>query len=129
MLSLRFNWFVQADDTLYLVDQLQALGVIELLKKKSQFLIHANKYREFKLQLLDKAGRYDPSLAMNIYRKQRLCNWSSRGFNNSPQRIIYLSDLKNYVMIIPVVRYAEVEIPIRTLRQVHATDERERNSW
>ncbi len=66
---------------------------------------------------------------MNTYRKQHHVQLEQQGFNNSPQRIIYLSDLKNYVMIIPVVRYAEVEIPIRTLRQVHATDEKERNSW
>jgi len=121
--SLRFNWFVQADDTLYLVDQLQALGVIELLKKKSQFLIHASKYREFKLQLLDKLED-TIQIGYEYIQEATPVQLEQQGFNNSPQRIIYLSDLKNYVMIIPVVRYAEVEIPIRTLRQVHATDEK-----
>lgn len=119
--QLRFDWFLQADDTLYLIDHLPALGMIEMLKRRDHFLIHANKYGEFKGQLLDKLEdrididyQYLPQAAPEEVIKS--------GYDSTIQRIIYLSDLKNYVMIIPVVRYGEVEIPIRTKRQVHAVD-------
>lgn len=116
--QLRFNWFLQADDTLYLIDQLPALGMIELLKKKDHFLIHNNKYREFKTQLLDKL---EDKLEID-YQYLSEASTADKARNKKLQRIIYLSDLKNYVMIIPVIRYGETEIPIRTRRQVHATN-------
>lgn len=119
--QFRFEWFLQAGDTLHLIDHLPALGLIELLKKRNHFLIHASKYGEFKGQLLDKLEdrididyQYLPQPSPEAI--------AQSGYDNTLQRIIYLSDLKNYVMIIPVVRYGEVEIPIRTKRQVHAVD-------
>lgn len=121
--GLRFNWFLQIDDTLYLVDQLQALGVIELLKKKHQFLVHASKYTEFKLQLLDKLED-TIQIGYEYIPEATPVQLEQLGFNEGLQRIIYLSDLKNYVMIIPVVRYGDIEIPIRTKRLVHGTDEK-----
>lgn len=122
-LSPRFTYFLQAADTLYLVDQFQALGIIELLKTKKQLLIHANKYQEFKSQLLDKLED-TISIGYEYMQEAFPVQLEQQGFNDALQRIIYLSDLKNYVMIIPVVRYGDVEIPIRTKRQVHATDEK-----
>lgn len=119
-LNLRFTYFLQVNDTLYLVDQLQALGIIELLKKKSHFLIHASKYTEFKSQLLDKL---EDKINIGYEYIKPATPAQLEGFTNALQRIIYLSDFGNYIMIIPVVRYGEVEIPIRTKRQVYATDE------
>ena len=40
------------------------------------------------------------------------------------EKIIYLSDFGEHIMIVPVVRYAEVEIPIRTRRQVHVLEKK-----
>lgn len=119
--QLRFNWFLQADKSLYLVDQLPALGMIELLKKKDHFLIHNNKYTEFKTQILDKLEDKLPIdyQYLTTITPEEVSNEADR---HSLQRIIYLSDLKNYVMIIPVIRYGEIEIPIRTQRQVHTTN-------
>ncbi|WP_276486041.1 DEAD/DEAH box helicase [Paraflavitalea pollutisoli] len=119
--QMRFDWFLQADDTFYLIDHLPALGMIDLLKRRDHFLIHANKYGEFKGQLLDKLeDRID--IDYQYLPQASAEQMATTGHHNAIQRIIYLSDLKNYVMIIPVVRYGEVEIPIRTKRQVHAVD-------
>lgn len=121
--QLRFNWFLQANQMLYLVDQLPALGMIELLKKKEHFLIHQNKYSEFKSQLLDKL---EDKLPIDYqYLDEALpAEVASLHAAQGLQRIIYLSDLKNYVMIVPVIRYGEIEIPIRTQRQVHTTNKK-----
>lgn len=122
-LSPRFTYFLQAGDTLYLVDQFQALGVIELLKKKNQLLVHANKYADFKSQVLDKL---EDSIAIThpYIPVATPAQLTEQGFDATQQRIIYLSDFGNYIMIIPVVRYSDVEIPIRTKKQIYATDER-----
>lgn len=46
------------------------------------------------------------------------------GFDQPAEKIIYLSDFGAHVMIIPVLRYGEAEIPIRTQRQIYGTDEK-----
>lgn len=120
-LNLRYTYFVQVDDNLYLVDQLQALGIIELLKKKSHFLIHGSKYPEFKSQLLDKLEE-KINIGYEYIKPGTRAQLEQQGFDHAPQRIIYLSDLKNYVMIIPVMRYGDVEIPIRTKKLVYGVD-------
>lgn len=120
-LTLKFTYFVQVDNNLYLVDQLQALGIIELLRKKNHFLVHTSKYGEFKSQLLDKLEE-KINIGYEYIQPGTRAQLAQQGFDHAPQRIIYLSDLKNYVMIIPVMRYGDVEIPIRTQKLVYGTD-------
>ena len=44
------------------------------------------------------------------------------GLTQTPEKIIYLSDLDNYILINPVVKYGQVEIPVFTKRQIYAQD-------
>jgi SNF2 family DNA or RNA helicase len=119
-----FTYFILAGDTLYLIDKPEILGITDLLKNKSgNLLVHASKYREFKhrvLQPLEDKIRVDYRY-IDTASVQQL---EEQGFNNEPEKIIYLSDFGNYIMLIPVIRYSEVEIPIRTKRQVYGLDEK-----
>ncbi len=44
------------------------------------------------------------------------------GFDKEKEKIIYLSDFGAHVMIIPVMRYGEVEISIRTKKLIYTVD-------
>lgn len=121
-LNIVFNYFLQAGDTLYLVDRFETLALIELLKKKNHLLVHKNKYNEFRSQFLNKLEdklrinyRYIPAATP--------AQLQQHGFDKEAQKLIYLSDFGNHVMIEPVVRYGEVEIPVRTNRQIYAIDD------
>jgi len=123
-LDLRFNYFLAAEQTFYLVGNLQALGIIDLLKKKSgRLLIHGSKYREFKTKLLTKL---EDKIGINYthIKPATPAQLDQQGFNNEREKIIYLSDFGQDVMIIPVMRYGEEEVPIRSKRQVYGTDKR-----
>lgn len=123
-LSVKFNYFVCADDELYLVSNVQQLNVINLLtKKQDNLLIHASKFDEFKKQLLTRLEekvsvdyKYIPPATPD-----QLVN---EGFNIETEKIIYLSDFGPYVMIIPVMRYGEAEISIRTEKLIYAVDKK-----
>ncbi len=122
-LPLKFGYFLLFKNTLYLVDNLALLSVIELLKEhRGKLLIHASKYRDFQRQVLDKLSdnlriTY-PDIKPGTERQL-----VETGFSTPPERLIYLSDFGSHVMIIPVVRYGEAEVAIRTEKQVKAVDE------
>ncbi|MDB5121772.1 MAG: ATP-dependent helicase [Sphingobacteriales bacterium] len=123
-LILKFTYFLSLDDQLFLVDNLQTLALIELIKKKTDhLLIHESKYKEFNKQLLAKLEDnitidYQHIKPANPHQLER------EGFNSEAEKIIYLSDFGSQVMIIPVMRYGEAEIPIRTRRQIYGVDEK-----
>jgi superfamily II DNA or RNA helicase len=121
-LSIKFSYFISAGDSLYLVKNLQQLNVIALLSKKQEnILVHASKFEDFKKQLLVKLEekvkidyKHIPVATPTQLKQQ--------GFTNETERIIYLSDFGQHVMIIPVMRYGEVEISVRTKKQIYSVD-------
>ena len=44
------------------------------------------------------------------------------GFDRNREKIIYLSQQENYVSIIPVVKYGNVEVPVFSKKQIYDTD-------
>lgn len=121
-LFLCFDYFILERETLYLVVQLAALNVIELLQKKTDnLLIHTSKFNEFKLNLLndiEEKINIDYTYIPPATKKQIKAHYAAE----SKEKILYLSDFGGHVMLIPVVRYGEVEIQVRTKRLIFAAD-------
>jgi SNF2 family DNA or RNA helicase len=118
----RLGYFFVVEDTFYLVDQLHVLGLIDLFKRKQEdLLIHKLKYPQFRNALLtpleDKLQidytYIEPATAGQL---------AEQGFQSIQQRMIYLSDSGNHIVLTPVMQYGDVEIPIRTKRQLYAWD-------
>jgi hypothetical protein len=122
---IRFTYFISVDDVLYLPPNLQVLNLISLFAGKEVLSVHASKFGEFKAQLL---SSLEDHVAVNYpYIPQATpVQLQKQGFIQTAERIIYLSDFGTHVMIIPVMRYGEVEIAIRTKRQIYSADERGR---
>jgi hypothetical protein len=123
-LAIKFTYFILVDDTLYLIDSLQTLGTIELLKKRpDNLLIHQSKYKELKTHLL--SGLEDKvTIAYQHIKPATAGQLKQQGFNAETEKIIYLSDFGSHVMIIPVMRYGEAEIPVRTKRNIFGVDDK-----
>ncbi len=123
-LNIWFTCFVRAGDGLYLANNLQVLNVIGLLSKKQEnLLVHVSKFNEFKTQLLTKLEE-KISVDYQHIPPATPVQLAQEGFNKDTEKIIYLSDFGQHVMIIPVMRYGEVEISIRTKKQIYTTDEK-----
>jgi superfamily II DNA or RNA helicase len=121
-LYIRLTYFVQVHNTLYLVKDVQMLGAITFFKRrKDDLLIHHTKYRQFQSQILDKLEertRIDYRHIKAATAKQL----AEQGFNKQLERIIYLSDFGQHVMIVPIMRYGEVEVPIRSYKPINVMD-------
>jgi SNF2 family DNA or RNA helicase len=121
-LQVRFNYFIALKDTFYLVDNAQVLGIIALMKNKPEnLLVHTSKYPEFKKQLLTPLEDH-VGIDYKHIKPATTKQLAQQGFNEGVERIIYLSDFGQHVMLIPVIRYGEAEIPIRSRRQIFSAD-------
>lgn len=119
-LSVKFGCFFLLDGVLYLLDNALLLSVVTLLKEHGgRLLIHTGKYQEFKRKLLDKLS-ISIRIAYADVKPGTMRQLAAAGFSQAPERLIYLSDFSNHVMIIPVVRYGEAEVAVRTEQQVQA---------
>ena len=123
-LSIEFTYFLLINEIFYFVDKQAVLRIIKLLKSKSDnLLIHQSKFKDFKLEFLDSIQDYI-SIEYKHIEKVNRSQIKSNKFDYEPQRIIYLSDFGAHVMIIPVLRYGDVEIPIRSQRQIYDVDKK-----
>jgi SNF2 family DNA or RNA helicase len=123
--SIQFTYFINTTRGIFhLVDNLQVLNIIELLKKKpDNLLIHASKFPEFKSLWLSKLE--DKITVDYQYIKPATpAQIKQQRFYEDTEKIIYLSDFGSHVMIIPVMRYGEMEISTRTRRLIYAVDEK-----
>lgn len=123
-LELVYTYFLKSGNRIYLVEQPEVLGMIGLLKQHGgQVLIHAGRYREFKLRILD-------PLADRIFIDYQYiepatpAQLKEQGFGTVTDKILYLSDSGNHILLTPVMRYHDVEIPIRSKRQIYAADDK-----
>lgn len=121
-LAVWFTYFLKAGGQFYLVKSLQQLNVINFLTgKKDNMLVHASKFEEFKKELLVKLEE-KVSVEYKHIQPASPAQLEEQGFNLETEKIIYLSDFGSYVMIIPVMRYSEVEISVRTKKQIYVID-------
>lgn len=118
----KLGYFFQVENTFYLIEQLHVLGLIDLFKKKPQdLLIHKSKYPQFRAAILTPL---EDKLVIHYHHIESATaeQLTEQGFQGNQERIIYLSDSGNHIVLTPVMQYSDVEIPIRTKRQLYAWD-------
>ncbi|MEQ9307742.1 MAG: DEAD/DEAH box helicase, partial [Marinoscillum sp.] len=117
-----FECFLIISDKWYLIDKLPVIAILKMLRKRNgKMIIYEPAFKEFKGQFLDKIS--DKILIQYQYiKKASARQMAASDYVNDTEKLIYLSDFGSHVMIIPVMRYSDVEIPVRTKRLVYGTD-------
>ncbi|WP_373512306.1 DEAD/DEAH box helicase [Persicitalea sp.] len=122
--ALRFGYFIVLDAAWYLCDQPPVLEAAAYFKKQSQpLLLSADDFLEFQLNVLPDLEAH-VMVDHNYLKPGTKAQRKSGGFDEAPEKQIYLSDHGEYVLINPVMRYGEVEIPVLTKRQIFGQDRR-----
>ncbi|NEU07354.1 DEAD/DEAH box helicase family protein [Flavihumibacter sp. R14] len=123
-LQIRFNHFIQADDCLFLVRSPALLILAELMKGKGRkLIIHQSKFREFRNTVLNELEN-SITISHNYIQEASSTQLEKSDFGSPFEKIIYLSDFAQHISIVPVIRYGDVEIPVRTKRQIISSDEK-----
>ena len=121
-LVIRHDYFIARGNSLHLVPHIHFLKVLEFFQSRPDGIqVHVSKFDEFRKEILDKLAdtvqiHYD---FLKTATREQL---EESGLNRQPDKIIYLSDSAPYVLIDPVMRYGEIEIPIFSRKQIQARD-------
>ncbi len=121
-LNVRFGYFIELNNTLYLAKDMPMLGAIQFFNRRgAQVLVHESRFEQFRAQVL---SGLEERTAVTYHHIPEATpkQITENGFNKTTEKIIYLSDFGRHVMIVPVMRYGEIEIPIRTQKPIHGID-------
>lgn len=124
-LPMKYGYFILAENTLHLVDSLELLRVMAYFKKLNNIaVVHESKFEEFRKSILaplEDTIRIHYAWLVAATKEQR----EHHGFDEPPQRLIYLSEEGPHIVISPVMRYGEVEVSVLSKRQLYARDEKD----
>lgn len=121
-LVLIHQYFIKLKDQLYLITKPDFLRVIDFFKKQSNRLIlHKTKYPEFQKLILI---QLENSIQVDYtYLKPATAGQlEEKGFDLENEQLIYLSESADYILLTPVMRYGNLEIPVLSKRQIQAQD-------
>ncbi|MBB5638704.1 hypothetical protein HDE68_004639 [Pedobacter cryoconitis] len=122
VLNIKFSYFIFYNGTLYLIDSPDFIKIVDFFRQHNNHLvIHESKFSEFKEDILSKL---ETKIHINYsYLKPATPEQLKEAhFDQSGEKIIYLSDSENYVLITPVMKYGNVEVPVLSRKQIHAAD-------
>nr|WP_294895394.1 DEAD/DEAH box helicase [uncultured Pedobacter sp.] len=118
-IHLVYDCFIAHESDFYLVENPQKLAVVSWLKQHPAGIqIHQSKYLNFKRTFLENMED-QVEIHYKYLKTASPAQLKNNGFLAPLERIIYLSDFGEHVMIIPVMRYGEAEVQVRSRKQVY----------
>jgi superfamily II DNA or RNA helicase len=121
-LNILFDQFILIKKQLFLVENKLHLKLIRLFGNKGdQLRIHRNKFKEFNELFLDPLAN---SVELNFkdIPKASKPQLKENLYYEDIQALIFLEESEDFVNIIPVMRYGDVEVPILSKRNIFGTD-------
>lgn len=121
-LVIRHHYFIQLDQNLYLIDNPAFLRVIDFFKKHyDKMLIHRSKFDDFYGSILSKLEE-KVKINYSYLKPATKTQIEEKGYDLENEQLIYLSESEDFVLITPVMRYSNTEIPVLSRKQIIAKD-------
>jgi SNF2 family DNA or RNA helicase len=122
---LMFEYFVLHANYLYLVPDVYMVKLLRYFATRLSMQVSEQQFAAFTEQVLSKLE--DKVQVIHTYIKAATKEQvEEAGLSGAMEKIIYLSDLNQYVMINPVMRYGSIEVPIRSNKAIYLPDIRGR---
>ncbi|WP_158799942.1 DEAD/DEAH box helicase [Pedobacter sp. L105] len=122
LVNIKYKYFIFYDGAMHLIDDPDLQRVIDFFRQNNNHLvIHESKFGSFQEDILSKLEnkiRINYSYVKPATKEQLI----ELDFDQSTEQIIYLSDSENYVLITPVMKYGNVEVPVLSRKQIHTKD-------
>jgi len=121
-LKIIYQYFIQVKNQLYLIAKPEMLNLVSFFRKYSnQLVLHQSKYVEFERDVLSKLEQNIP-IHYSYLKPATKKQLADKGFDLYNEQVIYLSESEDFVLITPVMRYGDLEIPVLSKKQIKAKD-------
>ncbi|SDL31818.1 Superfamily II DNA or RNA helicase, SNF2 family [Pedobacter sp. ok626] len=121
-LVIKHHYFIRLDNDLYLIDNPAFLRVIDFFKKHyDKMLIHKSKFDEFYETILSKLEE-KVKINYSYLKPATKTQIEEKGYDLENEQLIYLSESEDFVLITPVMRYSNTEIPVLSRKQIIGKD-------
>ena len=121
-LQIHYGCFLEIGTSWYLVEKLPVIQMIRTLSNQSgKMIIAESAFSEFRKQFLDNLENHMP-ITYTYIKKASAKQLAVSDYLEDMEKIIYLTDHGSHVILIPVMRYSDVEISVRSNRQVYGCD-------
>lgn len=117
-LLVRFGLFVVYNDELYLAANLSIIKLLQVFANRTFLQIHSSLFASFEEKVLGKLEQ-KISIVRNYIDAATPAELAEAGWIGAMERLIYLSDLGQYVTIQPMMRYGSMELPVRSKKMVY----------
>ncbi|HUC79404.1 MAG TPA: DEAD/DEAH box helicase [Flavisolibacter sp.] len=124
-LQLVHEYFLLHKDTLHLAANLTQVKLLQYFASRKVAQVHQLQFQAFSEQVLTKLEERVEVVHAYIASATEK-QLEEAGLNGAIERMVYLSDLNQYVIINPVMRYGSVEVPVRSKKAVYLPDARGR---
>lgn len=122
--ELRFNYFVLVKSGMYLITNLYFLKVIDFFKQhQNNLVVDRLTYEDFQRDVL---SLIEAKLKINYayLKKATPKQIEEQGFDLEHEQLIYLTESEDFVLLTPVMKYGNLEIPVVSQKQIQAKDKR-----
>lgn len=121
-IKLKYNYFIFIDNTLQLIDNYDFLRVIDFFNQYSnKLLVHQSKFEALRLNLLSRL-EHKIDISYTYLKPATGEQLQATSLEQKTEKILYLSDTDNYVLITPVMKYGDLEIPVLSRKQLYLID-------
>lgn len=121
-IQLKYNYFIQMENCLHLIDNPNFLKVIDFFKQHhDKLLIHHSKFEAFQEEILSKLEN-KVKVTYDYLKAATKKQIEEKGFDLENEQIVYLSESDDFVLFTPVMRYGNLEIPVLSRKQIQSRD-------
>ncbi|ANE53000.1 DEAD/DEAH box helicase [Flavisolibacter tropicus] len=119
--EVKYDYFIIHNEQLHLLGNLTLLNLVQFFKPyRNGMTIPASQFATFQKEVLAKLE--DKVTVTYTYIQAATDEQQLESdIHGAIEKYIYLSDLEPYVIINPVVRYGQVDIPVLSKRQIYIT--------
>ena len=123
LLPLKYGTFVAIQpDAWYLPDLPEVARVLAFFKARHNvLLLHKSQFPAFQATILSKLEHRVTVVYADLVPATPV-QLTAHGFAQTPQRLIYLADSGGFIDVLPVMKYAGVEVPVLSRKTIYATD-------
>jgi superfamily II DNA or RNA helicase len=124
LLNIKFHYFLLYDGVMHLINNADYLNLITFFKQHSnQITLHETQFDAFQRTVLSKLEQ-KVKIEYSYLKPATVKQLKENNFDEARGKLIYLSDSGDYILITPVMRYGNVEVPVLSQQQIYAVDAR-----